>query len=110
MYIINKTKKYPCTGYHPGAQDVRFDVEGVTLPISGMVTLSDEDAFELAAIDCGDYARQTYVDGVLTLTNEPERPPQPEPTPQPAPPSITDIAEMMIDHETRLSLVEMGVK
>lgn len=74
MQITNKTKKYPCTGYFPTAKDVRFaGAEGLTLPILGEIKLISEDNNLILAIqDCADYARQTYIDGVLTLTNEPE--------------------------------------
>ena len=74
MYIANKANTYPCTGYYPTAKDVRFaGVEGITLPLSGEIRLVSEDNNLILAIqDCGDYARQSFVDGVLTLTNEPE--------------------------------------
>lgn len=73
MYIANKTNKYPCSGFFSGASTVRFaGIEGLTLPISGEIKLiSEDDDFELATVYCGDYARQTYENGVLTLTNEP---------------------------------------
>ena len=112
MYITNKTKKYPCSGYLPTADAVSFfGVEGVTLPLAGDIELvSDCDNLLLAVQNCGEYARQTFTDGVLLLTNEPETAPQPEPEPHPQPPNITEIAEAMIDYETRISLIEMGVK
>ena len=73
MYITNGTTKYPCTGYSPDAASVRFSgVEGLTLPLTGIITLCDESDFELADVVCGDYARQTYEGNVLMLTNEPE--------------------------------------
>ena len=72
MYITNKTKKYPCTGYYPAADTVRFEgVEGVALPLTGEITLCDDDGFVLATQDCIGYARQTLESGILTLTNEP---------------------------------------
>jgi len=72
MYITNKTKKYPCTGYWPRPDVVMFSgVEGVTLPISGEIRLISEDNDLILAIqDCRDYARQIYEGGVLTLTND----------------------------------------
>ena len=74
MYIANKTKTYPCAGYFPQKNSVSFSgVEGLTLPVSGEIRLVSEDNDLILAIqDCGDYARQTYADGGLTLTNEPE--------------------------------------
>lgn len=74
MYIANKTNTFPCTGYFPTRDTVRFSgIVGLTLPISGEIRLVSEDNNLILAIqDCGDYARQSLVDGVLTLTNEPE--------------------------------------
>lgn len=112
MYITNKAKKYPCTGYHPASNVVRFSgVEGVTLPLTGSIQLISEDNDLILAIqDCGDYARQVYEGNVLTLTNEPEPVPVPTPKPQAQPPSAADMAEAMIDIDTRVSMLEMGVK
>ncbi|NLH00423.1 MAG: hypothetical protein GX488_00735 [Clostridiales bacterium] len=76
MHIKIGNDLYPCTGYYPTAQDVRFEgVEGLTPPLTGSITLVSEDnGLILAVQDCGDYARQTYAEGMLTLTNEPEPP------------------------------------
>lgn len=112
MYIQNKTKKYLCAGYFSTPQTVSFTgVERLTLPISGEIKLVSEDNdLVLATQDCGDYARQVYENGVLTLTNEAEPVPEPTPEPQPQPPSTADMAEAMIDLDTRVSMLEMGVK
>lgn len=76
MHIKIGNDLYPCTGYYPTAQDVRFEgVEGLTPPLTGSITLVSEDnGLILAVQDCGDYARQVYAHNVLTLTNEPEPP------------------------------------
>jgi len=110
MYITNETNQYPCTGYIPSGDTVRYTgVEGVTLPVTGAVTLCADDGFELAKQDTGGFARQTLEDGILTLTNEPEPVPVPAPEPLPQPPSAADMAEAMIDLDTRVSMFEMGV-
>ena len=89
MYITNNAKQYPCTGYTVTSKTACFiGVKNVTLPLSGTIQLVSEDAdFELSVQVCEDYARQTYENGVLTLTNEPEpifaeptEPPIPQPT------------------------------
>lgn len=111
MYIQISGKQYACTGYDRATNSVKFSgVEDLSPPITGMVILCDDDGFELATQNCGDYARQVYTDGVLTLTNEPEPVPVPTPEPQPQPPSTADMAEAMIDLDTRVSMLEMGVK
>jgi len=74
MYIKNNNNRYTCTGYSPTANNVMFSgVEGLVLPITGTVSLmSEDDDLELAVQYCADYARQTYDNNVLTLTNEAE--------------------------------------
>ena len=54
MYIANKTIKYPCTGYETTKESVSFPgVEGVTLPLTGTITLVSEDGDRVLAIqDC----------------------------------------------------------
>lgn len=88
MYITNKTKQYPCTGYFPTADNVRFIVEGVTLPITGEIKLVSEDNnLVLSVHDCSDYARQVYENGVLILTNEPV----------PSPPTLTELRKAKLN-------------
>ncbi len=74
MYIKIGETQYPCTRYKPlsGIRAIFYGVTGLALPASGTVTLCRNDGFELANVDAEDYARQTYENGILTLTNEPE--------------------------------------
>ena len=73
MYITNKTKQYPCTGYYPTENTVVFSgIDGITLPIDGEIKLYRDDGFELATQSCENYALQTYENDTLTITNEPE--------------------------------------
>jgi len=89
MYIEYKDNKYPCKA------DVVTDVsakywllpEDFPAPVEGEVILCADDGFELRRDNSADYLRQTFANGVLTLTNEPEpvpvepsEPPAPEPT------------------------------
>ena len=88
MYITNKTKKYPCTGYYPTENTIVFSgIDGLALPINGEIKLCRDDGFELATQICENYVRQTYENNTLTITNEPEpivvepiAPTTPEPT------------------------------
>lgn len=53
-------------------------------PVDGEITLCDDGGFELRADNSADYLRQTFTDGVLTLTNQsepaPVEPVDPEPS------------------------------
>lgn len=72
MYITNNNNWYSCTGYYPSENSVQFTgVDDLTLPITGTISLvSEDDDLVLAVNDCVNFARQTYTEGVLTLTNE----------------------------------------
>jgi len=74
MIITNNSIKYPCVGYYATNSSVAFvGIEGVSIPLTGLINLVSEDSNEVLAIqDCSDYIRQTYDNGVLILTNEPE--------------------------------------
>lgn len=82
MYIQIGDKNYPCTNYRPakGVRAIFYGVEDLTLPVEDEIILFADDGFELATIVTGDFERQVYEDGTLTLTNEPEPIPEPEPT------------------------------
>jgi len=77
MYLQVNDKKYPCAGYTPMKLSAVFTgVEGLTLPISGEISLAwtDDDGNNhvLIGLDCGKYAKQFYVENILKLSNEPE--------------------------------------
>jgi hypothetical protein len=110
MYIKIGDTQYPCDGYNPvpGVRAQFAGVIGLTLPVAGTVTLCADDGFELAQQDAGDYTRQTYESSVLTLTNEPEPEIPPEQEEPPSDP-IADLSEMAVDHEYRITLLELGV-
>ena len=50
--------------------------------VTGTVEMFSDSGYRLSTDSAGDYARQTYSGGTLTLTNLPE-PPEPEP-PEPS--------------------------
>jgi hypothetical protein len=108
MYIQIGDKNYPCTNYRPakGVRAIFYGVEDLTLPVEDEIILFADDGFELATIVTGDFERQVYEHGTLTLTNEPE--PESIPEPDPVEPSPT-VEDYLIDLDYRLSLIELGV-
>jgi hypothetical protein len=76
-------------------------------PVSGEIVLHADDGFVLRSDKSSSYLRQTFEDGVLTLTNVPE--PVPVPDIEPEPSEADDTAAMLIDHEYRLTLLELGL-
>lgn len=82
MYINTNGQAYPCVGYHPGAEQVTFDLkEAAPAQLGDTVELCQDDGFVLATHTVADYARYEAVGKRLTLTNRPV----PEPMPDPAP-------------------------
>ena len=84
MYISYKDKNYPC-GCRPSATMIYCGLpEDFPAPVESDVTLCADDGFVMRVDNPADYLRQTFEDGVLTLTNTPEpEPVEPEPIPEP---------------------------
>ena len=83
MYIAYKNKKYPCK-CRPSATMVYRDLpDDFPAPVSGEIVLCADDDFVMRTDKAENYLRQTFVGGVLTLTNVPEQdePVAPELTP-----------------------------
>lgn len=88
MYIAYKDKKYPCKASVSETTMRYWELpEDFPAPVDGEIILCDNDDFEMRRDNSADYLRQTFVNGMLTLTNEPEpvpvepeEPVEPEPT------------------------------
>lgn len=107
MYILYNSKKYPCKCRPAATMRYTGLPEDFPAPVSGEVALYADDGFLLRTDNTADYLRQTFGDGVLTLTNTPEPEPAPEPDPEPTAQDDTDA--MLVDHEFRLTLLELGL-
>lgn len=72
MYILYNATKYPCK-CRPG-KTMRYSglPEDFPAPVSGEIGLYADDDFLMRTDNPEDYLRQTFEDGVLTLTNVPE--------------------------------------
>jgi hypothetical protein len=85
MYIIIDGTNYPCGKYRKGPDSISWPVEGIALPVSAIATYADNGML-MRVDNASDYARQTYENGILTLTNAPE----PEPVTEPETPIPTE--------------------
>lgn len=72
MYIIYNSTKYPCKCRPSKTMQYRDLPEDFPAPAEGEIALYADDDFLLRKDNTADYLRQTFEDGVLTLTNEPE--------------------------------------
>ena len=72
MYIKYNNTQYPCT-CRPSANMVyRGLPDDFPAPVSGEIALCADDGFVMRTDVVEDYLRQTFENGVLTLTNNPE--------------------------------------
>ena len=87
MYIKYNGNTYTC-GCKPREGHIVYSKlpEDFPVPVSGDITLCADDGFELRTDTVENYFRQTFEEGVLTLTNTPE----PEPIPEPEEPEYPD--------------------
>lgn len=111
MYISYKSTEYPC-GARVGATMAYTGLpEDFPAPVEDVIILYRDDGFELRRDDPGDYARQTFEGGTLTLTNEPEPTPSPEPEPKPEPSGTLEerVTEVEEDVAALTAAVEKGL-
>ena len=73
MYIIYNNNKYQCKST-PSAKSIVYSElpTNFPVPVTGEVVLCANDGFILRTDVAEDYLRQTFENGVLTLTNLPE--------------------------------------
>ena len=72
MYITYKSINYPCKCKPSSTMLYRGLPDNFPAPVEGEITLYADDGFMLRTDNVADYLRQTFENGVLTLTNEPE--------------------------------------
>lgn len=107
MYINYNNVQYPCTCRPSETMVYRGLPDDFPFPVNGKITLCADDGFVLRKDNTADYLRQTFDGGVLTLTNVPE--PETETETEQEPTFAEDTAAMLIDHEYRLTLLELGL-
>lgn len=89
MYIDYNNMKYPCTCRPASTMVYRGLPDDFPAPVEGEIALCADDGFVMRVDNTADYLRQTFEDGVLTLTNVPEpEPVEPEPV-EPVPEKVT---------------------
>ena len=72
MYITYNSTNYPCKCRPSKTMRYRELPEDFPAPVDGEIALYADDGFLLRKDNTADYLRQTFENGVLTLTNEPE--------------------------------------
>lgn len=77
MYIKYNDKEYPCKCNPSKTMYYRELPDDFPAPVSGEIILCADDGFVLRTDNADEYLRQTFENGVLMLTNEPE-PVEPE--------------------------------
>ena len=82
MYITYDGLNYPCKCRPSATMRYSGLPNDFPAPVEGEVILCANDGFILRTDNSADYLRQTFENGVLTLTNVPEpvEPTEPEPT------------------------------
>lgn len=107
MYIKYNNIDYPCI-CHPAATMVYKGLpDDFPIPVEGEIILCADDGFVLRTDKTEDYLRQTFEDGVLTLTNTPE-PIEPHEPIVPVNPEPT-IEERVDELEEALEMILNGV-
>lgn len=104
MYISYNRKNYPCKCRIGDAVYYRGLPDDFPAPVTGEITLCADDGFVMRTDNPSDYLRQTFDDGVLTLTNEPE-PVEPE---EPVEPQST-LGDRVFVLEEALDMILSGV-
>ena len=113
MYILYNDTKYPCKCRPASTMRYSGLPDDFPTPVSGEIILCADDDFVLRTDIVEDYLRQTFENGVLTLTNTPE--PEPEPEPEPIDPQptieerVTTLEESNAEMSEALEMILTGV-
>lgn len=96
MYITYKEINYPCT-CRPASTMIYIGLpEDFPTPVEGEITLCADDGFVMRTDNTADYLRQTFADGVLTLTNVPEPEPIEPDEPSESEPSADELLDLLL--------------
>lgn len=90
MYIEYQNIKYTCSCRPFATMTYRGLPDDFPAPVDGEIILCADDGFVMRTDNSADYLRQTFADGVLTLTNEPEPKPVEPIEPEPSAEQILD--------------------
>lgn len=107
MYITYNDKNYPCSCRPSDTMIYSGLPDDFPAPATGEITLCADDGFVMRTDNASDYLRQTFEDGVLTLTNEPE-PVEPEEPTEPVEPQST-LGDRVSALEEALDMILSGV-
>lgn len=107
MYIIYNNIKYPCKCRPSDTMVYRGLPEDFPAPVSGEIVLCADDGFTLRKDNTADYLRQTFEDGTLVLTNEPEPEPVEEETEEERPPTAFEQLRADVDYIAIMTGVDL---
>ena len=95
MYINYNGTKYPCACRPAKTMVYKGLPDDFPTPVEGEIQLCADDDFVMRTDKVSEYLRQTFSDGVLTLTNVPE--PEPVEEPEPVDPEPTEVEKLRAD-------------
>lgn len=107
MYIIYNDTKYPCTCRPSSTMVYRGLPDDFPAPVDGEVVLCADDGFTLRKDNTADYLRQTFEDGTLVLTNEPEPEPVEEETEEERQPTAFEQLRADVDYIAVMTGVDL---
>lgn len=111
MYILLNGVRYSCTCTPKNGYVVYKELpNNFSMPDSGDILLYSNDDFLMRTDKIENYLYKSFKDGKFTLTNSLGYIQTPEPEPaQDEPTEEDDTASMLIDHEYRLTMLELGL-
>lgn len=110
MYLIINNERYTVSRRLVSADEIKYLSVEPQPDVSGLIRMYRDDGFEMSTDNADSFAKHTYTGTLLVLSNIPDPVPVPEPEPGPyVPTEQDDTNAMLVDHEYRLTLLELGL-
>ena len=99
MFIINETKRYDVSRANFSKSTLTWSgIKELETPITGTVITYRNDGFVMREDEVSAWLRQTYENGILTLTNLPEPEPYEPPEPIEPMPTVEDVLNLLAEY------------